>query len=524
MVKISINVLLNILIVIILIAGIGIGYFIRAYIDSLKEESKTKQAERRLEEAQKEADRILREAQLKLREQEANLRQKVEADYAEQKRELLNLERQLRQKEENLENRLENLLKKEEQILAQQEELKARLNEADVKLRAAEQKNVELDQQLSRVAQMSREEARELLLESVRKQSEYEIAKIIKEREEEAQERAQKKAREIIATAIQRYSSDVVNEITVSAIQLPSDEMKGRLIGREGRNIRTFENLTGVNIIIDDTPETVVISSFDPIRREIARRAIETLIVDGRIHPGRIEEVVKKTEKEIETIINEAAEEALMELNIQNVHPEIRKLLGKLRFRTSYGQNVLKHSMEVAYMTGIMAAELGLNETLARRAGLLHDIGKAVDFEIEGSHSKIGAELARKYGENDIVINAIESHHEEVTITNPISVLVSAADTLSAARPGARRETLSTYLKRIQKLEEISYSFEGVEKAYAIQAGREIRIIVKPYEIDDNMAAKLAHDIAEKIEKEMEYPGKIKVTVIREIRAEAEAK
>lgn len=518
------NIFFNILIIIILVAAAGIGYFVRSYIERLKGDTKSKFAERKLADAEKEASHILREAQLKVKEQEAFVRVRIEKENQEMRKEIQRRERQVGQREENADKRSSNIDKREDQISSKYEEAKKKLSDTDKKLRAVEQKNLELDQQLSKVAQMSRDEAQKVLLDSVRAQSELEIAKIVKSADEEAHELSQRKAQEIMATAIERYSGDVVNEITVSVVQLPNDEMKGRLIGREGRNIRAFENATGVNIIIDDTPGSVVISSFNPIRREIAHRALNSLIIDGRIQPGRIEEVVRKSGNELAAVMNAAAEQALLELNIHNVHPEIKKLLGRLKFRTSYGQNILKHSVEMGYMTGIMAAELGLNEYLARRAGLLHDIGKAVDFEIEGSHAKIGADLARKYGENETVINSIESHHEDVPATTPISVLVSAADTLSAARPGARRETLTAYLKRIKKLEDISYSFAGIEKAYAIQAGREVRIIVKPTEVDDNMASKLSHDIAEKIEKEMEYPGKIKVTVIREIRAETDAK
>ena len=496
----------------------------RAYIYDLKARAHKSDAEKLIGDSKEQAEKIIREAKLNAKEIAAEYRQKVEDEYRAQRQELQELEKQTRQKESNLENRLENIIKREEQIIGQQADLKKKDEEAERLKRGLAQKNQELDSQLSRVAQMSREEAQQKLIDSVRQQSEYEIAKVVKEAEDEAREQSQKKARDIISSAIQRYAGDVVNEITVSAVSLPSDEMKGRLIGREGRNIRAFENATGVNIIIDDTPETVVISSFNPIRREIARRAMESLIVDGRIHPGRIEEVIKKTEREVDGVIREAAEEVLMDLDVQKLHPELKKLVGRLKFRTSYGQNVLMHSIEVARMTGIMAAELGLNERLAIRAGILHDIGKAVDFEIEGSHAKIGAELAKKYGENAVVINAIESHHEDVEATNAISVLVAAADALSAARPGARRETLATYIKRVEKLEEIANSFSGVEKSYAIQAGREVRIIVRPNEVDEVMAHKIAHDIANKIEQEMEYPGKIKAVVIRETRAEAEAK
>jgi ribonuclease Y len=372
--------------------------------------------------------------------------------------------------------------------------------------------------ELERISGMSAEDAKNELKRRMEEEASHEAAKTIKLMEEEAKATADKKSREIMSLAIQRYASDFVAERTVSLVNLPSDEMKGRIIGREGRNIRALEAATGIDIIIDDTPQAVIVSGFDPVRRETARLAIERLMSDGRIHPGRIEEVVEKVKKEIETNMREDGEKAAFDLAIHGIHPEIIKLLGRLRYRTSYGQNVLMHSREVAYLAGVMAAELGLDEKLARRAGLLHDIGKAVDHEIEGTHSQIGYDLAKKYGEKENVLNAIVSHHGDVPASCEESVLVAAADALSAARPGARRETLESYLKRLEKLEEVANSFPGVEKTFAIQAGREIRIIVRPEEINDVTASQISREIAKKIEEEMAYPGQIKVTVIRESR------
>ncbi len=407
--------------------------------------------------------------------------------------------------------------KKEELLQRKLKEIEAK----EIKLEAIHEKQI---QELERISGLTTEEAKNMLIDTIRKEAEQEAAIAVKEIERESRETAERKAREIITYAIQKCSADHVAETTVSVVDLPNDEMKGRIIGREGRNIRALEQLTGIDIIIDDTPEAVVISGFDPIRREVARLALEKLIIDGRIHPARIEEMVEKAKKEVEQIIKEEGEQATLDTGIHGLHPELVKLLGRLKFRTSYGQNVLKHSIEVSYLAGIMAAELGADVKVAKRAGLLHDIGKAVDHEVEGPHVTIGEELAKKYKESKAVIHAIAAHHGDIEPQTIEAVLVQAADAISAARPGARRETLETYIKRLEKLEEISNSFEGVEKAFAIQAGREVRIMVKPELTSDTSIVLIAKDIVKKIEEEMEYPGQIKVNVIREIRATEYAK
>ena len=427
------------------------------------------------------------------------------------------LEERLWKREELLTRKEENLEKREQQV----EELKANLEE---KMREVEEKEKRIDEELKRLAGMTVEEARELILEEARQRYEHDLAKLYKEMKEQVEEEAEKEAKKVIAFAVQRYAPDYVGEITVSTVSLPSDDMKGRIIGREGRNIRTFEKITGVDLIIDDTPEVVVLSCFNPLRREIARITLEKLVADGRIHPARIEEMYEKAKQEVEKAIKEAGQEATFKAGVMGLHPELVKLLGKLKYRTSYGQNVLNHSIEVALLAGYMASELGLNADKARRGGLLHDIGKAVDQELEGSHTTIGAELARRYGEKEDIINMILSHHGEEEPMTPEAVLVAAADALSAARPGARRESLENYIKRLMKLEEIAKSFKYVEKAYAIQAGREIRVIVEPDKVDDALAEKLAYDISKKIEEELEYPGVLKVVVIREKRSVAYAK
>ena len=416
------------------------------------------------------------------------------------------------QKEENLDKKLESYEKKEEHLIVQEN-----------KLRSSQEKVDELfDKQtaeLERISGLTADDAKKELLTSVETEIKHETAILIKDLEQQAKEEADKKAREIVSLAIQRCAADHVAETTVSVVALPNDEMKGRIIGREGRNIRTLETLTGIDLIIDDTPEAVIISGFDPVRREVARTALEKLINDGRIHPARIEEMVEKAQKEVEQKIKEAGEQATFETGVHGLHPELIKLLGRLKYRTSYGQNVLNHSIEVAHLAGIMAAELGVDVVLAKRAGLLHDIGKAIDHEMEGSHVEIGADIAKKYREAEQIINSIQAHHGDVEPTSVEAVLVAAADAVSAARPGARRETLESYLKRLTRLEEISESFAGVEKCFAVQAGREIRIMVKPDQIDDAESVLLARDIAKKIEAEMEYPGQIKVIIIRETRA-----
>ena len=470
-----------------------------------------------IDEALKTAEAKKREGLLEVKEESIRTKNELDREIKERRAEVTRYERRVQQKEENIDKKTDAIEKKEAYLAKREEEMRkqkeeiSRLNEQRV-------------QELERISGLTSDQAKEYLLKIVEDDVKHESAKMIKEMEHRAKEEADKKAKEYVVNAIQKCAADHVSEATISVVQLPSDEMKGRIIGREGRNIRTLETLTGVDLIIDDTPEAVVLSGFDPIRREVARIALEKLIVDGRIHPARIEEMVEKAQREVETMIKEEGEAAVLEVGVHGIHPELVRLLGKMKFRTSYGQNALKHSIEVAHLSGLLAAELGLDVRLAKRAGLLHDIGKAVDHEMEGSHIQLGAELCRKYKESATVINAVESHHGDVEPTSLIACIVQAADTISAARPGARRETLETYPSRLKQLEDISNNFKGVDKSFAIQAGREVRVMVVPEQISDADMVLLARDISKQIEAELEYPGQIKVNVIRESRVTDYAK
>lgn len=493
-------------------AGVAVGYYVRKFHDEKKVLSTKKIVDQILDEAKREAETKKREILAEAREEALKIRHEVEREIRERRSELQRAERRIEQREETLDRKLEGLTRKEE-------ELKAKLAEAE---RAKAEAEVLLHEQvhkLEEIAGLSREEAKELLLKEVEEEASCSIGLKLKELEETFRREADRKAREIITTAIQRCSVDHTSEVTVSVVNLPSDDMKGRIIGREGRNIRAFESLTGVDLIVDDTPEAVTLSCFDPVRREIARISLERLILDGRIHPARIEEIVEKVGKEVEEHMLEVAENALLEVNVEGVHPEIVKTLGRLAYRSSYGQNALAHSLEVAHLAGVMASELGLDERLAKRAGLLHDLGKAIDCQVEGSHALIGADLAKRYGESHVIVNAIAAHHEDEEPKSAYAVLVLAADAISASRPGARRESIEAYIRRLEKLEELASSFDGVEKAYAIQAGREVRVMVSPEAGDNGAIYKIAYDIARRIEEELKYPGQIKVTVIKELRA-----
>ena len=470
-----------------------------------------------IDEAVKTAETKKREAMLEAKEESIRVKNDLDKEVKERRAEIGRSERRIVQKEENLDKKLEAIEKREAGFAAKEEEINrqkaqvAKLNEERVK-------------ELERISGLTSEQAKDYLLKTVEEDVKIDTAKLIKEMEHKAKEEADKKAKEYVVTAIQKCAADHVAETTISFVQLPNDEMKGRIIGREGRNIRTLETLTGVDLIIDDTPEAVILSGFDPIRREVARIALEKLIVDGRIHPARIEEMVEKAQKEVETMIREEGEAATLEVGVHGIHPELVRLLGRMKFRTSYGQNALKHSIEVAQLSGLLAAEIGVDVRTAKRAGLLHDIGKSVDHDMEGSHIQIGVDLCRKYKESPIIINAVEAHHGDVEPESLIACIIQAADTISAARPGARRETLETYSNRLKQLEDISNGFKGVEKSFAIQAGREIRIMVVPEQISDADMVLLARDISKQIEAELEYPGQIKVNVIRESRVTDYAK
>ena len=504
--------------------GLVVGAALILLYNSATGKNAKKEAQKILDEANNQAKNTVKQAVLDGKTQVYDLKLQAEKEIKEKRSEVLDHENKLQRREDSLNFRDENLTQKERKL--------------DEKLRKADDKAAQLDKMeeelqsridgqiaiLERVSNMSKEEARSELMEVVESKMADEVAAFIRDKEEEAKEMAAENAREIIATAIQRYSQDETLERTVSVVSLPSEEMKGRIIGREGRNIRAIEQATGADLIIDDTPEAITVSCFDPIRREIARLSLETLIRDGRIQPGRIEDVVEKTTKEMNRNIQKYGEDACFKLQIGKIDKELVKLIGRMRYRYSYGQNGLEHSIEVASFAGMMAAELGLNQNLAKRAGLLHDIGKAVDFEQEGTHVELGAKLAKKYGEKSEVVNAIESHHGDVPATNLISILVAAADTLSAARPGARYEGIENYINRLEALEKIANEFDGVDKAYAIQAGREVRVMVIPEKVNDNKCAMIAREIKDRIENELTYPGQIKVTVIREMRAQETAK
>ena len=501
------------------IVGAVVLYFVNRKVNESKLTGATHTAEAIVEEGKREAESLKKEALLEAKDETHKLRLEAEAEIRERRSELQKQENRHLQREENLDRKEDTLNKRETTLERKEEAYIGRQQHIERMEREAEELVNVQKTELERVSSLTREEAKQIILEEVEQELATDIAVMTKESELQAKEEADKKAREILSIAMQRFAADHVAETTVSVVNLPNDEMKGRIIGREGRNIRTLETLTGIDLIIDDTPEAVVLSGFDPVRRETARLALEKLVQDGRIHPARIEEMVDKSRREVDELIRETGEQTTFDIGVHNLHPDLIKILGRLRFRTSYGQNVLKHSKEVAYLTGLLAAELGEDVTLARRAGLLHDIGKAIDHEVEGSHVEIGVELATKYKEHPVVINSIASHHGDTEATSVIAVLVAAADALSAARPGARSETLENYIRRLQKLEEISESYEGVEKSYAIQAGREVRIIVHPDQIDDITAHRLARDIRKRIEEELDYPGHIKVTVIRETRA-----
>lgn len=495
-----------------LLVGIGLGFFLRKTIAEAKITSAEEESKKILKQAQEKAATAKKEAIIEAKDQVYSMRQEAERELRERRSELQKLEKRLSQKEETLDSRSEALGERESSLAQKDEEIEKRRENLEEIYR--EQKKL-----LENLAGLSADEAKELLLKKIEDEVKHDAASLIREIEAEAREEADKRARSIIALSIQRCAADHTAETTVSVVPLPNDEMKGRIIGREGRNIRAFETVTGINLIIDDTPEAVILSSFDPVRRETARLTLEKLIVDGRIHPARIEEMFDKAKAEVESEIRRNGEQATFDMGVHGLHPELIRVLGRLKYRTSYGQNVLQHSLEVAHLAGMMASELGADVRIAKRAGLLHDIGKAIDHEVEGPHAVIGADLAKRLNETSVICHPIEAHHADVEPKTIEAILVQAADAISAARPGARREMLESYIKRLEKLESLAESYHGVEKSYAMQAGREIRIMVKPEEIDDNEATLLAREIAKDVEEQLEYPGQIKVTVIRENRA-----
>ena len=506
------------------VVGILLGAAIILFIPFFKKSRANKNAQKILKEAEIKAEHITKNAQLDAKQAVYELKQEANKEIQERKQEVINQEKNLLQREQNIDRRDGQLTQKENALDEKNEVLTRRIKEMDKKEAQLQEKIDSIIVELEKVAQMSTQQAKDELFARVESKVSREIAAFVKNKEEEAREECEEKAKEMLSMAMSKYAQDTVQERTVSVVALPNDEMKGRIIGREGRNIRTLEQLLGVDLIIDDTPEVITVSSFNPIRREIARMSLEALIKDGRIQPGRIEEIVDKCKKEIDETIHKTGQEVAFKLGLPRINKELLDFVGRLKYRTSYGQNALDHSIEVAYLAGSMAAELGLDQNLAKRAGLLHDIGKACDFEMDGSHVEIGARLAKKYGEPEVVINAIESHHGDVPAKFVISHLVQAADTLSAARPGARSEILENYIKRIEQLEEICKSFDGVYQSYAMQSGRELRVMVIPDKVDDIGAFQLAKEIKDRIENEMTYPGQIKVSVIREYRAIETAK
>lgn len=512
------------LIIISFIVALVVGFVLAWFVQKKKIGEYEKIGTKILEDAKKEADVMKREASIQAKDLVLQGRNELEQEIKTRRLEVQNTERRLSQKESNIDKKIDSLEKKEEELGRKEKETANRQLSLDGKIREYDSILQQERDRLEKISNMTADEAKKMLIQSLEDEARYEAMKIVKKIEEEAREKADKKAKEIIAFAIQRYAGDYVGEDTVSVVALPNEEMKGRIIGREGRNIRALEAATGVDIIIDDTPEAVILSCFSPIRREVARIAIERLITDGRIHPARIEEIVAKVAEEMEEKIKESGEQAVFDLGVHNVHPELVKLLGRLKFRSSYAQNIYQHSLEVAFICGAIAAELKFNVKEAKRAGLLHDIGKAVDHEIEGSHATIGADLAKKHGESEEIVHSILAHHEDVEVTSLLDVIVQAADALSGARPGARREMLETYIKRLDELEKIANSFQGVEKSYAIQAGREIRIVVNSEKTSDENIIILSKDIAKKIETDLSYPGQIKVVVIRETRSVEYAK
>lgn len=507
-----------------LLLGAAAGFGVKVVMERAKRQTLEKELAATQSAAQAKAQQTLAEAQAQAKAEFLRHRQEFDRDTESTRQELRNEEKRLAKREDTIDQKLDTIGNKERQVDAAEKALVEREKGLMAKDRQLNDVIAQQKTQLLKVANLSEQDAQTILLNNIEKEMEKETSKIIEKRTEEARDNAETQAREIVVTAIQRYAAEHTADATVSTVDIPSDDMKGRVIGREGRNIRAFEKATGVDVIVDDTPGVVVVSAFDPVRREIARRSLEKLIQDGRIHPTRIEEVVAGTEKEVGKLINEYGKQALIDSNMRGLHNKLVELLGRLHYRTSYGQSVLKHSMEVAYLSQVIAEELGLNGQIARRCGLLHDIGKAVDHEVEGSHPQIGADLCKRYGEKDEIINAVAGHHGDIEATSIYTPIISAADAVSASRPGARRESLERYVQRLQKLEEIACSFEGVKQSYAIQAGREVRVIVDAENVDDRLAAKVARDIARRVEDEMEYPGEVKVTLIREVRCVEYAK